>query len=732
MKKTKIKLWTGSIWEEVFPETDARLVHLNHKSGDNLDSWATGVDLNLTELFDKNNAQDDTIQEVKDLAEEAKDLALGSAASKVFDNYTSMCFNLQNNIAYTSNPLKVGTHLLIIQLNVPDLWVSYVLPDEFAEVYDYTDDAAFLEELNTNGHVIIGKYWVSALETQKVNLPEYVKFTDYASGTKAGVLIINNYGFHGVSMIDNGTRLAIAKATNSEIDAKSSGFKPIVPSSLDYAVKVGISTNTETLTDEEKASACEWLGAVYQDSKKAVAIGSNNSANNREAFAHGFGNMVNGNFAYGSGFSNVSHADISHTEGQGNVVGDLAQVEVRDTGEGGHAEGFGNLVLGKYAHAGGANNIAKGDFSKSDGIGGNDWAHPENSEVALSYFDEVNYIKNTTIGHGVSYTANNDLTYFSEGRFGAGTQSFSNFTARLRTGDYVKVIHSNGAFEKLVVHSVGAGYFYVIGQVAWLSGDTYIIVEAHQADKDVVSGTSAGVGSHVSGFHNYALYDYQTVIGKYNENKYDTLFEVGNGTDNDHRGNAFEVCKNNTAKINGRYVATQDYVYNGFVARNTVASNIVYGKEGGVEKVYDVGTAANPNYVVKRDAGGAIFVPQTPGTGTHAASKAYVDNHFTGLYKHNITVTPVSCGPNDKLLSLTIISTQSEAYTTINESLLDKSIAVRVLIQMDRGDSDPLICNNTIRGYTYYGIELHGVSSATQASIGYAYITVLEDSVTKL
>lgn len=54
--------------------------------------------------------------------------------------------------------------------------------------------------------------------------------------------------------------LTFTPATTGNIDARSPYLCPITPSNLDYAVKVGITTNVNTLTDEEKAAAQEWLG----------------------------------------------------------------------------------------------------------------------------------------------------------------------------------------------------------------------------------------------------------------------------------------------------------------------------------------------------------------------------------------------------------------------------------------------------------------------------------------
>lgn len=88
----------------------------------------------------------------------------------------------------------------------------------------------------------------------------YVKFTDYATNAKAGVVRTQTY--FGVNTNQANGNLEIAPAEQKDILAKTNAYKPIVSTTNDYAVKVGITTNTETLTDEEKAAACGWLGAV--------------------------------------------------------------------------------------------------------------------------------------------------------------------------------------------------------------------------------------------------------------------------------------------------------------------------------------------------------------------------------------------------------------------------------------------------------------------------------------
>lgn len=90
-----------------------------------------------------------------------------------------------------------------------------------------------------------------------VDLTDYVKNTDYATGSKAGV-IKSNVNL-GTNVLANGTIYCV-QATQDDISAKENKYKPIVSSNLDLAVKTGVTTNTITLTDEEKAAAQAWLG----------------------------------------------------------------------------------------------------------------------------------------------------------------------------------------------------------------------------------------------------------------------------------------------------------------------------------------------------------------------------------------------------------------------------------------------------------------------------------------
>ena len=92
-------------------------------------------------------------------------------------------------------------------------------------------------------------------------LKTLVSDTDYATPSTAGVVRTN--ASFGITMgwSNENDLIRIYPADEEDIKNKTSSFKPITPKNLNKAVKESVTTNDETLTDEEKATACEWLGA---------------------------------------------------------------------------------------------------------------------------------------------------------------------------------------------------------------------------------------------------------------------------------------------------------------------------------------------------------------------------------------------------------------------------------------------------------------------------------------
>ena len=147
---------------------------------------------------------------------EVDSIAKGANQALSYVNYSAMvtAFNsLANNVYNT------GQNVMIVTLQVPDLWISGI--ESTSQTYTYTTDEAFTTELNTNGYVQVGYYKLSALETQKVDLTNYVTNTDYATAEKGGTIRTSNASGLGIS---NGNLYAVTKAYNTYSSASGNMF----------------------------------------------------------------------------------------------------------------------------------------------------------------------------------------------------------------------------------------------------------------------------------------------------------------------------------------------------------------------------------------------------------------------------------------------------------------------------------------------------------------------------
>ena len=86
-----------------------------------------------------------------------------------------------------------------------------------------------------------------------------------ATDTKQGLVMVN--GENGIGVNTEDGSLYIKSATEAEIDGKSHSYNSIVPSNLNYAVKAGLINNSIALTEAEKASALNWIGAIPSSDK---------------------------------------------------------------------------------------------------------------------------------------------------------------------------------------------------------------------------------------------------------------------------------------------------------------------------------------------------------------------------------------------------------------------------------------------------------------------------------
>ena len=142
-----------------------------------------------------------------------------SNANKTVSFYSlvSMINSLTNEYKDT---YKQGQTIMISEQNVPNLWVSNI-HQYISNIYNYTSAEDFIYELNTNGSVQVGWYYLSALaETQKVDLTEYAKAEDVNTELSKKLNLptsadLSNGGTNRVSVIDGDGKTQKFFRTNS-------------------------------------------------------------------------------------------------------------------------------------------------------------------------------------------------------------------------------------------------------------------------------------------------------------------------------------------------------------------------------------------------------------------------------------------------------------------------------------------------------------------------------------
>ena len=160
---------------------------------------------------------ENTADTANSTANTAKSIAEGANQALSYGNYQSMISVFNSLPATTYN---VGQNVMIITLEVPDLWISGI--ESTSVPYTYTTDEAVTTALSTNGYVQVGYYKLSALETQKVDLTDYVKFNNYPSASTAGVIkILSTYA---TAMDGQGRLISSIKSYNDYSNGNNGMF----------------------------------------------------------------------------------------------------------------------------------------------------------------------------------------------------------------------------------------------------------------------------------------------------------------------------------------------------------------------------------------------------------------------------------------------------------------------------------------------------------------------------
>lgn len=239
----------------------------------------------------------------------------GANKAVSFTNYSAMITSLNalDNTAYS-----VGQNIMIVTLDVPDLWVSEIVEENVT--YNYVSDTDFTTLLKTQGYVQVGYYKLSALETQKVDLTDYAtvealdtkldkvttttQFRQVYTKDKDGSLIMYNVGHYNrpnfivqyatasagsVGATDEGGTFAVAMPQQPY---QAVPKKYVDDSTKLYQHRIDISSNTDMFNViikfiSKQATAYTSISDLYNRSAKLPTIATMNDAGNIK----GFGNI---------------------------------------------------------------------------------------------------------------------------------------------------------------------------------------------------------------------------------------------------------------------------------------------------------------------------------------------------------------------------------------------------------------------------------------------------------
>ena len=195
------------------------------------------------------------------------------------------------------------------------------------------------------------------------------------------------------------------------------------------------------------------------------------------------------------------------------------------------AQGYCSVAAGPSSFAGGTTTYAKGEASVALGA------------LTQALADYAVALGSQTKSSGVASFAGGVLSY------ALGYASFSYGNGSEATGESSWATGDHTLAEGKYSYATGYGS-KALGQSSFAEGwNTEAIGDGSHAQGS--STRAIGPSSHAGGVKTIAGYEAQTVIGRFNDNKEENIFEVGNGDAATGRSNAFEVRKDGSAAYVG-------------------------------------------------------------------------------------------------------------------------------------------------------------------------------------
>ena len=401
-------------------------------------------------------------------------------------------------------------------------------------------------EMIGSTEVDLTNYYIKKEVDDKVNAKPGTK-------TAQGGEIFNdvaNIASGSLSHAEGHTTQALAYAAHAEGDqtqaqkssAHAEGYKTIAMSEASHAEgesTQAIGSDSHAEGRKTKAGKVQADGTVIGTT--AHAEGNWTTAEAYASHAEGSETLASAQYAHAEGLKSKAQGDAAHAEGNETTAsGNYSHAEGERTTASvtcSHAEGSATIASGLCAHAEGNETTASGFVSHAEGnvtTASGGCSHAEGSSTTAS--------GNYSHAEGSSTTAEGDVAHAEGGNTTASGECSH------AEGCETEASGNNSHAEGWLTKATGS-YSHAEGNDTIASGSS-----AHAEGSDTIA---SGSNSHASGKCTIANYDCQFVLGKYNQSKENTLFEVGNGT------SAYKYTRVAWSSMNDIENIGQSWYYNG-------------------------------------------------------------------------------------------------------------------------------------------------------------------------
>jgi len=404
--------------------------------------------------------------------------------------------------------------------------------------YTPTDLTNYYTKSETSGSTEISNALASKLDSTAYTPTDLTNY--YTKSETSGATEISTALGNKQSTLVSGTNIktinntSILGSGNITIEggSGSSGFIQVNnPDTADTKVGLVNSLSEYYSTNIGNHAVIEGDGYIYNETNYNI------EASGDYSHAEGNGTKAIGNYSHAEGNGTTASGYNSHAEGSyTKAIGDYS-----------HAEGNGTTASGYNSHAEGNYTTASGYYSHAEGNGTT--ASDYNSHAEGSY---TNAIGSSSHAEGSSTVANGHKSHAE----GSSTQAIGDYSHA--EGSDTKAIgtqsHAEGGYtiaNNWAAHAEGQGT-KALGQCSHAEGSSTVAV----GDYSHAEGNSTqaiGDYSHAEGNRTIANNQSEHASGQYNVSSSasttfgdsgNTLFSVGNGTDNNTMHNAFEIRQN--------------------------------------------------------------------------------------------------------------------------------------------------------------------------------------------